>query len=389
LINVAFVLNILIIIYGYSKHKDWLNAISVNSSVTILFYLSSAYLNLDDKLDVTDVNLRLGIFYILLYSSCFTVGYLFNIKIVNSILNKFTCYLRYRYNDKKSITKSYELILLAILLMLLTATVGGGGHKWVTEPREAYLHYRSNVGIFYALTQWFLVSAEFFILFKIKDKYKYILTIIAFVAIFYFTGSKNNILTAITIGIYNYNYNYKKISAMELIAYLCPLISLFLIIVQYNQNLSGFSESSMYFIDYYKTTVLYLSLDDTVHLGSGLISSLWQYIPRILMQNKPYVYGDTLITELIYPGYAEMGNTPGMLPYSLAFYDFGFIGVVVQSLFFGVIAKSIYKIYLNQKSNIFIFILYCQSNLFPVFAFQNTLITIFFLILLKYYSFRK
>jgi hypothetical protein len=78
--------------------------------------------------------------------------------------------------------------------------------------------------------------------------------------------------------------------------------------------------------EYYRA---YLNNEVGLFHGEVALSSLWTYVPRALMPDKPMVYGVTLINDIYFPGGAEATNTPAFAGAVEQHADFGPIGVVV------------------------------------------------------------
>ena len=97
------------------------------------------------------------------------------------------------------------------------------------------------------------------------------------------------------------------------------------LLVDFADYFTHYPNSARYYEDYFSGAV-------SLFYGDIFLTSFWEYVPRILFPEKPYVYGVLHVVELYYPGGAESGNTPafyGGVPY---FADFGIAGVILFSL---------------------------------------------------------
>jgi hypothetical protein len=128
-----------------------------------------------------------------------------------------------------------------------------------------------------------------------------------------------------------------------------------------------------YFKDYAETTGQFLLRFDEFDLqwGYGSLSDFWFYVPRALYPEKPFEYGLTLIHKVLFPGSAELGSTPGVLPWALAYLDFGVVGVFFSGVFAGFIRRGAYESFLANQRSILAFVLMIQLSLMPVFAYAT------------------
>lgn len=189
----------------------------------------------------------------------------------------------------------------------------------------------------------------------------------------YFTGSKANILAALVLtGVY-YNFFVQRISAPVILAAPFLVLVAFLGLLVLFGSFSDMWIALGYFQDYARTTGMFLQSFDEFELqwGYGLLSDLWFYVPRALYPDKPYEYGAGLIHKVLFPGAAEQGHTPGILPWALGYLDFGAVGVFFAGFFAGFVRRGAYESFLANKSNVFAFVLMIHLSLFPVFAYAN------------------
>jgi hypothetical protein len=130
---------------------------------------------------------------------------------------------------------------------------------------------------------------------------------------------------------------------------------------------------SSYFKEYFDTTAQFLWRFDEFgyRYGGAAVSDLWFYVPRGLFPDKPYEYGLTLIHQVLFPGMAETGNTPGILPWATAYLDFGVIGVFVSGILGGLWQRAAFEYFLKHRHSFFAFLLMMQFALFPPLPFAT------------------
>ena len=92
------------------------------------------------------------------------------------------------------------------------------------------------------------------------------------------------------------------------------------------QYFEYYPNAAMYYADYFGGVI-------ELFEGKVVLTSFWEYVPRGLFQEKPYVYGILHVVDFYFPGGAESGNTPAFYGGVPQFADFGIIGL----LFFAMI----------------------------------------------------
>ncbi len=266
---------------------------------------------------------------------------------------------------------SVKLTLLlggAVAAFAALAVLGGGGMLWLTDSRSAYISYRVGVGPFFALSQWSLVFALLYCLWASRPRLLKLLVILTFFsALVYFLGSKSYILIMVIIGIVYYNFCIKRIS-LGVLTVLGALLFLSVPGLLVAQGSFGiFSKAIIYFADYFNTTAQFLAgFDEFGFLyGQGWLSNFWFYVPRGLYPDKPFEYGVTLIHQSLFPGMAELGHTPGILPWALAYLDFGVVGVFLNGLAVALWQRLTYEHFLKHRQSFFAFVFMMQWSFWP------------------------
>lgn len=286
-----------------------------------------------------------------------------------------------RFATRFSSGKFLLLLCGAVFAFACLAVIGGGGLLWLTDPRAAYLANRKGAGPFYALTQWFLMFAMLYYLWSRKPSGIRLLVVLAFFCgTTYFMGSKNNMLSHIIITTIYYHFLVRRIPTyiFLMIGPLVPLAALSLVVIQ--GGYGSFLEALFYFQDYFATVAHFLARFDEFgyRYGGAWLSSLWFYVPRALYPNKPFEYGLTLIHQVLFPGSAALGHTPGLLPWALAYLDFGVAGVFFDGMMLGLWKRMAFEHFLSQRQAFFVFILMVQICFWPVWIFAP----LFFVIVL-------
>lgn len=279
-----------------------------------------------------------------------------------------------RENIKYSWIRQCILIATALGLYILLMWSSGAGSLWLTDPRLAYQIYRVGVGYIYVMVQWsFLLSLLYYLWTKKPKLTGLIFSLCIYSLLAYFTGSKSNILSGLVlVGIY---YNFKINKIPNFLIFISPfvMLTLFLTLLLLQDSFGDLVAAVSYFRDYTETTGLFLSrIDEFEPLwGYGLLSDLWFYVPRSLFPQKPFEYGIVLIHQILFPGAAEMGATPGMLPWAIGYLDFRIVGVFFSGLFTGFIRRGAYESFLSHRRSIFAFILMIQLSLMPIYAYAT------------------
>jgi oligosaccharide repeat unit polymerase len=266
------------------------------------------------------------------------------------------------------------------------AVFGGGGWRWITDTRDAYIQNRAGAGPFFASMQWLLILALMYYLCSRypHKKHHLILLTILFALIAYFSGSKGNIMCVGVICIAYFDYFVRPIPLRGyfiILLIFLTCISALLIVQDSGLNLF------QYFRDYFDTTAWFISRYDEFEFqyGYATLSGFWSYVPRYLYPDKPFEYGVLLIHKVLFPGRAEFGHTPGILDWTIAYLDFGVIGVFSYGFFNGVWQRVAYEYFLNNRQSFFAFLFAMQFALWAPLPFATPLITILLAIALKYY----
>ena len=275
----------------------------------------------------------------------------------------------------KAVARNFRSLKLLILMLCsicafwALAIVGGGGTLWLTDSRFAYQVYRAGAGGFFALTQWFMLFAFLYCLWSLRPrKPALIFLIFVFSGLAYFTGSKGNILIVPITGLFWYHFRVRKVSLSILSFAALALFFAFLCLQTIQGTALSWIDTLEYFNDYFRVTTMFVARIEEFgfRYGSGTLSSFWSYVPRALYPDKPYEYGYTLIHQVLFPGLTETGNTPGVLPWSLAYLDFGILGAFLFGVANGLWRRAAYEYFLENRDRFFAFFLMVHVALFSI-----------------------
>jgi hypothetical protein len=231
----------------------------------------------------------------------------------------------------------YRIFFLfyAIAFLLLAIKTGGLG-AWLSDIRGSYIEKRDGNGVFYAAAVSFLSISYFFKGIYSQQSLKFALHSLFFFGAIYILGSKGFILQFIIffmiILLRQGQVNIKR----QLLLGLPFALGLMLVNFTSQQESFEFTSVAEYF-NYYPNAAMYYQdyFLGQIRLFEGKIflTSFYEYLPRALFPDKPYVYGILHVVELYYPGGAESGNTPAFYGGVQQFADFGIAGVIFFSLF--------------------------------------------------------
>ena len=374
-ISLISLMAVLLTLFGIQKYNHAINplfqfAIFDIGVLTILSAVVANVLN-EEKIDLVPV-LYLSIVYTTGFFSVFLPR---RLALPRQLFNSLIILVGSdRENIKYSWIRQCILIVTAVGLYIALMWSSGAGLLWITDPRLAYQVYRAGVGYIYVMVQWsFLLSILYYLWTKKPKLTGLILSLSVYMVLAYFTGSKSNFLSGLVlVGIY-YNFKIKKIP--KSLIFISPFVVLliFLTLLLLQGSFDDLVSAIRYFRDYTETTGLFLSRIEEFELqwGYGMFSDFWFYVPRALYPEKPFEYGVTLIHKVLFPGYAELGSTPGVLPWTLAYLDFGVVGVFFSGVFSGFIRRGAYESFLANQSSILAFVLMIQLSLIPVFAYAT------------------
>lgn len=226
-------------------------------------------------------------------------------------------------------------ILFVIVFLTLTQKTGGL-FDWLGNIRESYMSKRDGNGIYYATALSCLSLAIFFKVSICQTRLQILIWVIIFTFFGYLFGTKGFLLQILVFITAIYLLKFPRHSLLQFLIIL-PLVILVLLLNFFN-GIDGFDMLVLvnYFNYYYNAAIYYTDFfAGSIDLFDGkiLASTFWQYVPRNIYPDKPYVYGVLHVVEHYYPGGPESGNTPAFLGQVSRFADYGFPGFLLLSLF--------------------------------------------------------
>jgi len=274
--------------------------------------------------------------------------------------------------------KVLPVCAVGLAAFMIVAVFGGGHALWLTDSRLAYQSYRGGVGAFYAIVQWCLVLTQLYVLWSLRPRLGRLLVITACLLFFaYFLGSKSHLFVVILISALYANFFIKRIPVWMVIA-AAPAGLLVHIALQLIQGTAADIVGTIAYFDYFTVTAQFIGRfgEFGYHLGSAWLSSLWGFVPRAVAPEKPYEYGILLIHQVLFPGAAAEGHTPGILAWALPYLDFGVAGVFVSGVITGIWQRSSYEYFLRHRGNVVAFALMVQFSIWGLFAYAPSTIAL-------------
>jgi hypothetical protein len=372
--------------FGVLRYRTPLNPLSFYTTVSGGVALLSAaivYTQLRTAPYAPDAVTRTAFVSIVAYLGTLT-PYLFRGPIPRRMFGQI---IRWLGLESDQVATRFSVVKLGLLLgaagasFVALAVLGGGGLRWITDTRNAYINNRSGAGPFFAATQWFLVFALLYCLWSRRPARLRSLCLLPlpFVVAASFTGSKGNILIMLMVCTIYYNFRVRAIPLRAYFLMIPAVLGLFVLLLR----LQGFQTAEgvvalVYFKDYFDTVVQFLARFDEFgfHYGAAMLSDLWSYVPRALYSDKPYEYGVTLVHRVLFPGAAQTGNTPGILPWATAYLDFGAAGVFLWGAWGSLWQRAAYEYYVEHRGSFFGFLFMLQFALWAPLPFASLGITI-------------
>jgi len=367
----------------FSLKMNWINPVTivliVNFPIDIFKLIIGPYLLLDgtgtDGLYFAYLMsiLRLCIQFIL-------ITFYLRLKQLNK-LSSILIGSKKKFNTNHFRKLEYFFLILAICFFLVLASRSGVFLKWFINPRDAYINNRVGNGIFYALSINFFSISSFFSFFRKSRVRSLTISFIFYSILMYPFGSKGlyiNLFIFYLISVWRLDLGKLR----KVAPYMGSLV-LFLVLLNFNNNIGNisFTQISAYF-DYYFNAARYyddfFSGKHVLEYGNIFLSSFWEYIPRGIYPEKPFIYGVLHIVEYYYPGGPASGNTPAFGGEVEYFADFGVLGVIFFNLFdFSLLLKSLFwiacfrfKIFYNQQFSLIeiLILIYLFAPSFGIYA---------------------
>ena len=278
-------------------------------------------------------------------------------------------------NGQPSLRGRTFFLLIGIGAFGLMAALGGGGLLWLFAPRDAYMGYRSSVGTLWALADWCLMLWLIVSIWCPQPGHRVLLRVMIACCLAFLFGSKAVVLSAALVALMHHHLRVRRLSPWLWLGSSAFLLFGFSALL-YVQS-GGEGRWQGYFREYTDTVcrAFQAGLVNGDLGGAAFLSSLWGLVPRGLYPDKPYEYGVLLLHEQLFPGMAAKGNTPGVVPWTLAYMDFGAWGAVLAGVLSGRVRDAFYRAYCVQRTSAVMFVAYIQLSLWPFLLYASPLAT--------------
>lgn len=273
---------------------------------------------------VTNIQGLIGLFMILLAA---------RLHVVRKLPYKIPQMGDYSVSDLRRLAWIFFIFYILAFLMLAIRT--GGIGSWLSDIRGSYMAKRDGNGVFYAAAVSFLSISYFFEGVSSTRSIIFALRSLIYFGAVYVLGSKGFILLFFIFFLVIVQ-RLGQVNLKRALFFVMPAAFVLLLINFASQSDTlVFSDIAEYF-NYYPNAAKYYTDYFSGHIplfhGKVFLTSFWEYVPRSLYPDKPYVYGVLHVVEIFYPGGAESGNTPAFESVA-QFADFGLLGVVLFTLF--------------------------------------------------------
>lgn len=263
---------------------------------------------------------------------------------------------------------SLTLLLLGLLGYLLLISSSPAGWNWILHSRTAYQSGRAGVGHWYVLSQGAVFLAYLIWLYycRVRSWKIFIPTTLLVASSFILFGSKQGIIGILIAACLYAHYYIRPMGLRTILIAGCCLIPLVVLSPWLQGNFNTLKQSLTYY-DYFDNSARYLQEQPKIglQLGWAFGSSLWEYVPRAVYPAKPFIFGQLIINDMLWPGAAENGHTPALLPWVVFHLDFGLLGVLFGGLVSGYLLRGIYSAFLETKSFLS-FLIFLQICFTPV-----------------------
>lgn len=262
----------------------------------------------------------------------------------------------------------WSLIVGAIFFYALLVRDSSVGTLWLSDPRLAYMIGRSGSGHWYVLSQTCLFLSYLCWLYYERPRNRIVLLCgtLAYIVLMFYFGSKAAMVGVIVAGGVYFNFFVRTFSWGEITLAAGLGVPVVLISPWLQGNFDSLKETLQYY-DYFDNAARYVGRHDEFgpQYGGAFLSSLWEYVPRRLAPDKPYVYGTLIVNEYFYEGAAKQGYTPGYLPWIPYHLDFGIPGVFLGGSVIGFLTKAVYTYFLRYRTFLG-YLSFLQMSFIPV-----------------------
>ncbi len=291
-----------------------------------------------------------------LYFAAFSLAYLVKVSPLRSPL-EFLARVSRPFLIEGGPSSLAVMLLIAefVVLYVALAVSSGAGVMWLTQSREAYQRYRTGVGVWWSLAQATLMLLFLAALFRWgKVRFKVWLLVLLCSGTAFFLGSKSFILAYPVVGAFYIHFLIRRMRALTFMLGGALLLA-GVVGLQLAQHTAATVSDAIHYFDYFNYSARFLENfhGHAFRWGQITLSDLWFYVPRGLYPEKPFVYGQNNLLRYIYSGFdttvRRTGFTPGMLPWSVGYADFGIPGVVGAGLLAAWVSKAVFERFLLRR----------------------------------------
>lgn len=273
----------------------------------------------------------LWIFIFFLFLSKFRLRrpILFNSESLHSVCSfSFNCRLRY----------IFLFFVTSFIILIAIAFFGVGVQVLFSDPREFYQYGRKGLGVFYAISMTLFAMAVVSGFMRLVSR-NIVDNIIFFIFCVLFSLLFGQRMIVVQLFVC-FLFFLAAVKARYVRPYILFIFCVFGT-VSISHFLSSFSFMSEIIRIHFPHTSL--SLDVYEDLNNGVInffwgqiylSSFWEFVPRVIVPEKPFEYGKLLLNAVYFPGSAEATHTPAFAPFVWWYADWGWPGVMLSGLSF-------------------------------------------------------
>lgn len=364
--NLLYVLNILFLLFisfypTYYLTRFYrfgiLNPISleliVNSPVSLSTFLVGPLFLIDDGLFDPYYNFAILVTNISLICKFFLVVII--LKFLDRrrcLLGNFSMPAKFRLKKEKVFGFGMVFLCLFVISFVMLSSEFGLSN-WLKAPREGYQYYRAGAGQWFGLSITFLSLSYTLVTLCLRKIRSIGIVFGIYACLAYFLGTKGIFLAMaqyilVLLWIRRYEHLTRLLIVLVPSAFVMMLINYFsqhdqIELVNALTYFDHFQHSAWYYEAFFKGEI-------PLYYGEIFTSNLWGLIPRALYEQKPYIYGITIINEYFWPGMAELTVTPAFGGPVELFADFGIFGVIILSFFnIGIAANTIFSYFLYKN----------------------------------------
>lgn len=243
----------------------------------------------------------------------------------------------------------FFFMLFMLFFFLLTQKVGL--LNWIKDPRAGYQFNRTGMGHWFALSLFFLSISYTIAALHIRRLNILLITTFIYLLLSYFFGSKGIILSFVVF--FMIVLWYRKSKYFKKIIY--TVVPLGFGVMLFNFNPSNIMNVVQYF-DYYINSAQYFEAyhkgQIDLFYGKIWLTGFYEYLPRAIFPDKPFVYGILHVNEFFFPGAAEASHTPAYGGPIYEFADFGILGVILGAFKLGNIFEIVVLYMFYKETNI-------------------------------------